>query len=107
MRTALRYLAVALLCLALLIPCACTQGPQEPPAQPTETPVADEPQNAAPATAQPDLVPPPAESTPPDEPDPLPTNTGDVPALYPDEETELLYIFMVTGTSSVTLPLKY
>ena len=94
MRTALKYIATGLLCLALLTPCACSTGQvthqTTPPADPVETPAAD-PAPAVPPPTEPAEAPAPSEPAAPKEPDPAPTATGDVPALYRDEETELAY----------------
>lgn len=90
MRTTLKYLAMGLLCLALLIPCACTTEQVVSSPDPVETPVTD-PTPMVPPPTEPVESPAPTEPSSPDEPDPAPTSSGDVPALYPDEETELAY----------------
>jgi len=86
MRTVLKYLAAGLLCLALLIPCACVSDGGKSPAQ-------DLPPSVPPNEAAPSLQndPAPVQSLTSGDRDPAPTSSGDVPALYPDEETELTY----------------
>lgn len=88
MRIALKYVITGLLCLALLIPCACTSD-QTSNSKPVESSTVETP-DAQPST-EPSEASLPAESDAPQEADPMPTATGDVPALYPDEETKLSY----------------
>ena len=93
MRTFLKYIVLCLLCLALLIPSACApqQQGETPSPGPEQTPTADIP------TADPGPVETPVTNEPviPDEPvldiDPIPVPDGDIPAVHPDEETELYY----------------
>lgn len=91
MRSFLKYMLVCLLCLAMFIPSACAPGEK------AETPSPDPEQT--PATSQPVTEPGPTDAPVTDEPgyeeEPLPdidpVPAGDVPAVYPDEETVLFY----------------
>lgn len=93
MRTFFKYIVLCLLCLALLIPSACApqQQGETPSPGPEQTPTADIP------TDDPGPVETPVTNEPiiSDEPvldiDPIPVPDGDIPAVHPDEETELYY----------------
>lgn len=90
MRTVLKYVAAGLLCLALLIPCACVPNGGGTPVDPVETPSASQtPEDTS--SPQPSVSPGPSGPVETQEPNPEPTVSGDVPALHPDEETELFY----------------
>ncbi len=91
MRTALKYLAVGLLCLALLIPCACAPSQSEAPVPPAQSPTGS-PAPEVTAPAAPDEPSPSLEPAKTDAPAPQPTNSGDVPAIHANEETELPYV---------------
>ena len=97
MRAFLKSIVLCLLCLALLIPSACApQGAN--PTEPLTTPALPTP--TGPLTT-PTLEPTPTNELPTDEPvtpgeptldiDPIPVPDGDIPAVHPDEETELYY----------------
>lgn len=91
MRALLKYIIVCLLCLAMLIPSACA------PREQAESPSPD--QSQIPTASQPVTDPEPTDTPAVEEPghteEPLPeidpVPVGDVPAIHPDEETELAY----------------
>lgn len=90
MRTVLKYIAAGLLCLTLLIPCACVPNGPDTPVDPVETPSTSQPPEVT-SSPEPSVSPGPSDPVGTKEPDPEPTISGDVPALHPDEETELFY----------------